>query len=202
MTIKALVIESYRAHGGMPPYETITALIRESFPLSKWQETHYAWYKSKIKTGEISISEDGRSENETDEIDVDEEIIESIDAQISLERDLQKNLAHKVGQIEPGLRLIEGGIEFVTEAGRIDLLAKDAVGDLVVIELKAGKAKDAALGQLLGYIGCLMRGGQKVRGGILIASSFDQRVIFAARASPNIKLMKYEVEFKLIKIES
>ncbi len=82
------------------------------------------------------------------------------------------------------------------KAGRIDLLARDGNNQLVVIELKAGKAKDNALGQLLGYIGCLSVSEQNVRG-ILIASSFDSRVVFAARGLANVKLVKYQLSFNL-----
>lgn len=54
-TIKELVIETYVAEGGFPSYEKLTALVRQHFPTSKWQKTHYAWYKSKIKTGQIQV---------------------------------------------------------------------------------------------------------------------------------------------------
>jgi len=54
-TIKELVIETYLAEGGMPPYEKLSTLVREHFPASKWQQTHYAWYKSKINRGAIRI---------------------------------------------------------------------------------------------------------------------------------------------------
>jgi len=57
---------------------------------------------------------------------------------------------------------------------------------LTVIELKAGKVKDSAIGQLLGYIGCLNleKNTEEIRG-ILVASDFDQRVIFAAKGLPH-----------------
>jgi len=55
-TIKELVIETCMAEGQLPSYEKLTAaLVRQNFPTSKWQKTHYAWYKSKIKTGEIPL---------------------------------------------------------------------------------------------------------------------------------------------------
>lgn len=53
------------------------------------------------------------------------------------------------------MTLVESGVEYQTDAGRIDLLARDMNKNLVVVELKASKAKDSALGQLLGYVGCL-----------------------------------------------
>ncbi len=81
------------------------------------------------------------------------------------------------------------------------MLAKDNAEKFVVIELKAGKAKDSAIGQLLGYIGCLNQE-KNTDGtrGILIASDFDQRVIYAAKGLPHIKLIKYQVSFNLLEI--
>jgi len=77
-------------------------------------------------------------------------------------------------------------------------LAKDTNDHIVVIELKAGKAKDNALGQILGYMGCVptIEKFQNIPvRGILIASSFEQRVVYAAKALPNLKLVKYQLSF-------
>jgi len=60
-------------------------LVRQHFPKSKWQKTHYAWYKSKIKTGEIQVP--GMSAEKSEEIqsdDLESEVEESIEARISL----------------------------------------------------------------------------------------------------------------------
>ena len=76
-------------------------------------------------------------------------------------------------------------------------LAKDSSQKLVVVELKAGSATDSALGQILGYMGYLaedVRGSGGVRG-ILVASIFDRRVIFAARSLDNLRLVKYRINF-------
>src|SRR6185369_14651962 len=54
-TIKALVIETYRAEGGVPSQEKLAALVREHFPWSQWKKTHYDWYKSKITKGKIPV---------------------------------------------------------------------------------------------------------------------------------------------------
>ena len=196
-TIRELVIDSYITEGQMPSYESLTQKVRDSFPTSAWQKSHYSWYKSQINTGRIKISGQESSDTlcVTDDF-IEESIAQSIDTQVSLEKDLQQYLSSRVHELEQGLVLVNGGVEFSTEAGRIDLLTKDASDSLVVIELKAVKAKDSALGQLLGYIGCLSEENKNVRG-ILVASGFDKRVIFAAKALPNIKLIKYELSFKL-----
>ncbi|MEH6551274.1 MAG: endonuclease NucS domain-containing protein [Pseudomonadales bacterium] len=197
-TIRELVIDSYLTEGGMPSYDVLTEKVLKNFPSSRWQQSHYAWYKSQIRTGRIQVT-DTNSEDITDAV-IEDSISQSIDTQVSLERDLQQYLALRVGEIEEGLKLVEGGIEYRTEAGRIDLLTVDVNNNLVVIELKAVKAKDSALGQLLGYVGCLSTEHENVRG-ILVAADFDNRVVFAAKALPNIKLVKYELSFTLDEID-
>lgn len=199
-TIRELVIETSMTEGGFPSYEMLTSLVMQHFPHSKWQKTHYAWYKHQIKSGKIQIPGilgERIAPSVGDEIEI--EVEESIEASVSLERDLHSYLAVRVSEIEPGLTLVENGIEYKTEAGRIDLLARDVNNHLVVVELKAGKAKDSALGQLLGYMGCLSTSDANVRG-ILVASSFDPRVVFAARGLSSIKLVEYQLSFNLKEI--
>ena len=195
-SVKDLVIQTCATDGHFPSYERLTSLVRENFPASKWKDTHYAWYKSQIKTGKIAVP--GHSPKMPDDeggVD-DPDIDEVVDASISLERDLHTYLSSRVHELEPGLKLNPGGVEYQTEAGRIDLLATDTSGNLVVIELKAGVAKDAAIGQLLGYMGCISKDFQSVRG-ILVASGFEPRTIFAARGLSQIRLLKYKVSFSL-----
>jgi len=98
--IKELVIETSMAEGRFPSYEKVTSLVRQHFPTSKWQKTHYAWYKSKIKTGEIvvpGICSEASEEPPVDQIEA--EVEESIEASVSLERDLHSYLATRVSEI-------------------------------------------------------------------------------------------------------
>ena len=202
-TIKELVIETCMNEGAFPSYEKLTSLVLKHFPTSKWQKSHYAWYKSNIKRGKIKVpglETEARPESGDDE--TESEVQEIVDASLSLERDLHLFLEARVDEIEPGLVLMEDGVEHQTDAGRIDLLATDEVGCTVVIELKAGKAKDSALGQLLGYMGCIGAASDEstnVRG-ILVASDFEPRVVYAAKGLPSIKLIKYRVSFELQEI--
>ena len=152
-TIKELVVEACINENAFPSYDKLTSLVLKYFPNSKWQKSHYAWYKSKIKRGEIIVP--GFENSPKNGIIIDDtelEVEETIEASISLERDLHTYLSKRVDVIEEGLVLAEDGIEYIIDAGRIDILAMDKNGNYVVIELKAGKAKDNALGQILGYI--------------------------------------------------
>lgn len=164
--------------------------------MSKWNDTHYAWYKHQITTGKIYVT--GISEGQPEETGAEETAVqeEALEATLSLERDLHAYYKDRIAELEPGLKLVQNGVEYQTEAGRIDLLARDATGTLVVIELKVGEAKDGAVGQLLGYIGALSTTESNVRG-ILVASDFESRVKFAAKAIPTITLLRYRLSFSL-----
>jgi hypothetical protein len=122
------------------------------------------------------------------------EIAEAVDTTFGLESDLQKALRKNIEQLESGLKIVDGGKETIVESGRIDILAEDANGMTVVIELKAGEADRKAVGQILGYMGDLMTQGKTVRG-ILIAGDFPSGPIAAARAVPNLQLQKYKFQF-------
>jgi restriction system protein len=93
--------------------------------------------------------------------------------------------------------------QYPTDTGRIDILAisKDRK-TLLVVELKKGKAPDAAVGQTLRYMGFvkdeLAEADQNVRG-LIIAQDDDQRIRRALSMVPNIGFYRYQVSFKLMK---
>jgi restriction system protein len=92
--------------------------------------------------------------------------------------------------------------QYQTDTGPLDILAisKDKKR-LLVVELKKGRASDAVVGQTLRYMGfvqeMLAEKDQSVHG-IIIALDDDQRVRRALAMVPNIKLCRYQVNFKLI----
>ncbi len=112
-----------------------------------------------------------------------------------LERDLQRALRANIEQLEPGLKITDGGAEKTVESGRIDITAEDAEGRLVIIELKAGKAELAAIGQLLSYMGSENKDPSRPVRGILVANDFHPRLVTAAKAVPNVSLMAYSFQF-------
>lgn len=124
----------------------------------------------------------------------DGEVARAVDTAFGLERDLQFALRHSIDQLEAGLTIIDGGHEQSVPAGRIDITARDQSGATVVIELKAGVADRDAIGQILSYIGDLPNNATQVRG-ILVAHMFSPRAVAAARAAPNIRLVKYDFRF-------
>jgi RecB family endonuclease NucS len=120
------------------------------------------------------------------------------------EAHLRDYLALHLGDIEEGLELyIEDdgtdGIEYITEVGRIDILAVDKGGALVVVELKVDQAPDTVVGQLMRYMGWLRRhlaNGRKVRG-FIIGQSISDKIRYATADLPDVELQEYELSLKM-----
>jgi hypothetical protein len=117
---------------------------------------------------------------------------------------LRDYLVNHLDIIEDELQLYvdddgKDGVEYRTDVGIIDILAVDAHGGLVVIELKVSKGPDAVVGQLLRYKGWLKRHrttNGKVRG-IIVARHFSDRVRYAVADVPDIALKEYDLKIEL-----
>jgi hypothetical protein len=123
--------------------------------------------------------------------------------QFELERHLQDALRLEIAQLEPGLKIIDGGTELSVTSGNIDILAEDSEGCAVVIELKRGLAKREAIGQIAGYMGDLIEDEKftSVRG-ILVAGDFDKSCRSAVRVIPNLMLRQYRFSFSFFAPET
>jgi len=132
--------------------------------------------------------------------DSDEEAVETA---LSLEYDLENSLVGNLGQLEKGLQLFQenglvGQQVDAKAAGRIDLLAVDSDGALVVIELKAGEADRQVAGQIQAYMGWVKENlakQRKVRG-IIVASEFTDRLSYSIKVVPNLSLKRYQIVFR------
>ena len=96
------------------------------------------------------------------------------------------------------------GQQYPTDTGPMDVLAiKKDKTELLVVELKKGRASDVVVGQTLRYMGFaaqeLAEPNQKVRG-VIIALEDDQRIRRALAVTPNIDFYRYQISFKLIKV--
>ena len=113
----------------------------------------------------------------------------------------QTELCKNYSIYEEGGELI--GKQYPTDTGFIDILAisKDKK-ELLIVELKKGRASDNVVGQIQRYMGYvfeeLAEQGQTVRG-VIIALEDDNRIRRALAVAPNIEFYRYEVSFKLFK---
>lgn len=97
------------------------------------------------------------------------------------------------------------GQQYETDAGRIDILAVSKDGsELLIIELKKGRASDVVAGQIARYMGYVMSElalpNQRVRG-LIVAREDDSKLRYSLKAIPNVDFYRYEVSFKLTSIE-
>ena len=74
--------------------------------------------------------------------------------------------------------------------------------EILIVELKKGRASDSVVGQIQRYMGYVLQElaepHQKVKG-IIIALDDDQRIRRALAVAPNIEFYRYQVSFKLEK---
>lgn len=128
----------------------------------------------------------------------------------AIEKHLEEFLVHNWASTELGqtydLFTDDGeiaGQQYRTDTGSIDLLAisKDKK-ELLVVELKKGRASDVAVGQIQRYMGYILSElaelGQSVRG-IIIALEDDLKIQRALQVTNNIDFYRYQVSFKLTK---
>ena len=126
-------------------------------------------------------------------------------ATILYEKEVQTYLAanlHLLGN--PKLELIqtEYPIKFGKDSGRIDLLAKDTNGDLVVVEVKRGLAGRSAIGQVQSYMGSLMTEfpSNNIRG-ILVAMGLDEAARSALLVTQDVTYFEFKTRFDFIHVE-
>ena len=85
----------------------------------------------------------------------------------------------------------------------MDILAiKKDKSELLVVELKKGRASDVVVGQVLRNMGFVLQdlaeAGQTVRG-VIIALDDDKRIRRALAVTPTVDFYRYQVSFKLLK---
>lgn len=123
---------------------------------------------------------------------------EETEQAFAAETDLRDFLAKNLNCIEAGLTLCktaeQNGVEFPVDDGRIDILAVDRKGRYVVIELKVGKGRNRAVGQLLYYMGWVDKNlGKEPCRGLIIAKDIPDSLILAVQRAPGVTLARYKL---------
>ncbi|WGT47620.1 endonuclease NucS domain-containing protein [Tessaracoccus lacteus] len=131
--------------------------------------------------------------------------------QFALEKYLEEFLVDNWTRTELGKRYDiycddEGnqiGRQYQSDTGPLDILAVSKDGaELLVVELKRGKASDSVVGQIQRYMGYIKdqvaEPTQAVRG-VIIALEDDLRIQRALSVASGIEFYRYQVKFTLIK---
>jgi hypothetical protein len=120
------------------------------------------------------------------------------DQQFAAESDLRDFLARNLNCVEPGLRLCQvgdrNGVEFPVDGGYIDILAVDRDDRFVVIELKVGRGRSQAVGQLLYYMGWVDKHLDKAPcRGLIIAKEIRDDLVLTVERVPSVQLYRYNL---------
>lgn len=139
----------------------------------------------------------------------DEETIAALpsaSSEFAYEADLRDYLAKNLTKVQDGLRLYEEegitGIEFPVGGRFIDILATDARGGLVVVELKVSRGYERVVGQLMRYMAWIKKNlaepNQNVRG-VIVARRISEDLQLACSLVPGIELYEYELSLSLMR---
>ena len=175
--------------------------------LFKLGVSEYRMYDPQKDPPEILPGDSTRA-NDADESDTP---VEQVSSEFAYERDLQSYLAKNLDLIEPGLKLWVdedssiNGIEFDAGGRRIDILAIDAKGGLVVIELKVSKGYDRVIGQLLRYMAWIKKhhadDGQSVRG-VIVSRLISDDLRLATGPIQGVSLFEYSLSIALTPVST
>lgn len=127
--------------------------------------------------------------------------------EFAYETDLRNYLSKNLGKLELGLRVYEEegitGIEFPVGGRFIDILATDAKGGLVVIELKVSRGYDRVVGQLMRYVAWIKKNlaepNQRVRG-VIVARNISEDLLLACSMVSGVALFEYELSLALKRV--
>lgn len=159
---------------------------------------------------EIAVSGEGEllvriAQEPNDQAEPSSATLDDQQSSFALESHLRDYLARNLSRIADfGVPLTvytsedgRDGVEFQTDVGPIDILATSSTGDFYVFELKLGRGADAALGQILRYMGWVDRhlsNHHKVFG-VVLAADISEKLRYAATQVSHVRLLEYDLSF-------
>jgi hypothetical protein len=188
---------------GSDPHNDISHQLRRALNNNGWELVILTDCVLVIKpdeNGDTTYADALREEHAEMAEDLEEEELleEAEEIAFGLERDMQSALRANIEQLETGLKIIDGGKERITDAGRIDITASDTKNNVVIIELKANAASPKDIAQILAYMGAVEKSDKKPVRGILVANDFHTKAILASRPVPTLLLKKYTIRFTFV----
>jgi hypothetical protein len=186
---RGYIVELFEKHG-----------IFEDFKASHWafgntpsgetRRRRYIRIKQEYENFLNGVGPEEEENGETDEAEIDQ--------QFAAESDLRDFLANNPTCVESGLTLYRNGertgVEFPIDAGFIDILAVDQQGRFVVIELKVGRGRNKAVGQLLYYMGWVDKNlGKGPCRGMIIAKEIPNDLELAVQRAPGVSVSRYHL---------
>src|SRR5260370_32454 len=199
---RGFVVELFEKHGIFQEFKTKHWPVGNT-PAGETKRRRYLRIKTQYDDFLAGHSPEPAAEDASEESSEASQTVE-----FALEAHLRDFLARNLDTIETGLRLYESdgrkGIEFPIDGGRIDLLAVDAKGKYVVIELKLSQGRNKTLGQLLYYMAWVdqhMAQEQPCRG-LIVASEITEELSLAVSRAPDVSLARYRMSFAIDSVVS
>lgn len=149
-------------------------------------------------------TEDSANEQETSDAEVNPAVSPEIGRRFALETQLRdylaKNLSVLTGLPSGLVPYADAsdvpGVEYRIDVGIIDILAKGTDGSFYILELKVGRGSDAALGQLMRYMGWVrthLAGEARVYG-VIVAAEISDKLRYGALVAQDVFLLEYELQ--------
>jgi len=160
------------------------------------------WYEKSNRTYRLALPTDRVMDDIPipSEIEQDEDLYSQAESTFALEAHLRDYLARNLSILEKGLSLWSNSppsVEYAIENRRIDVLAKDAEGTPVVIELKLSKSYDRVIGQALLYRGLISKQLSVPRVRImLVAGEVSNELKIACAGIIDVVLYEYAISFQ------
>lgn len=186
---RGYVVELFEKHGIFDEFKA-EHWARGSTPAGETQRRRYLKIKKQYADFLAGRGPETGPEPESED--------EEGDQQFAAESDLRDFLAKNLACIEPGLCLYQAndrsGVEFPVEGGYVDILAVDREDHFVVIELKVGRGRSKAVGQLLYYMGWVDKYlGKAPCRGMIIAKEIPDDLVLTIGRVPGVRLYGYKL---------
>ncbi len=120
----------------------------------------------------------------------------------SYEKDLQRTLCAQISDLFPGYRIFGEanlGVEYLISGKKIDVLLEHTQNrELLIVELKSGRADYRVFGQISMYLGLVKREfpDREIRGAI-VAAEIDDSLRYATETNSHIQLKIYRMSLEL-----
>lgn len=120
----------------------------------------------------------------------------------SYEKDLQRTLCAQISDLFPNYKIYGEanlGVEYLISGKKIDVLLENTQNkELLIVELKSGRADFKVFGQISMYLGLAkMEFPNREIKGVIVAAEIDDSLRYATETNPDIQLKIYRMSLEL-----
>lgn len=145
------------------------------------------------------VGETGEAVEESDDRLVEDQ---AISTSFAYEKDLQRTLCAQISDLFPGYKIYGNsnlGVEYLISGKKIDVLLEHETNkELLVVELKSGRADFRVFGQISMYLGLVKREfpDRSIKG-VIVAGEIDDSLRYASETNTDVALKIYRMSLEL-----